>query len=237
MSGPLNFATIGIQNNVRDDGLTVAFNEPYIHDEMAVEITRVPEWIELSPASGTIPPRGRQFVTALLNAQGGQGLPDGDHTAMIEIGSNDPHQPLSYVPVSLKVGTIPAELTFIPNPLPLLRPPADDPNAPPPSDLMRVAIELPPPYNPRDIRPGTIRLNDTVKVGIDSLQYPDLDGDGVPELLVTLSRRALAATLPPGAEAPVTVQGEVADQAWFRATATLLVERPDSRLKPISESR
>ncbi len=234
MAGPRIYATVGIQNNVRDDGLTVAFNEPYIHDGLAVEITRTPEWIHLSPDSGTIPPHGRQFVTALLDAQG---LADGDHTGMIEIESNDPHEPLAYVPVSLKVGTIPAELTFVPDPLILTPPPADDPNATPLPSLVRVAIELPPPYNPRDIRPGTIRINDTVKAGADSPQFTDVDGDGVEEMTVTLSRQALAATLPPGSEVPVTVQGEVADQAWFRATVTLRVERPAARFRTIEGTR
>src|SRR5262249_34851445 len=34
MSGPTSSCTIGIQNLSRDDGLTVAYNQPYLHDDM-----------------------------------------------------------------------------------------------------------------------------------------------------------------------------------------------------------
>jgi hypothetical protein len=112
-----------------------------------------------------------------------------------------------------------------------------DPNGIPLPELVRVAIELPAPYNPRDIRPGTILLNDTLKAGSDSPQFTDLDGDGLPEMMVTVNRRGLAATLPPGSEVPVTVQGEVADQAWFRSTVMLRVQRTNSRLAPLSGTR
>ena len=37
----LNSATIGIQNATRDDGLTVVYNDDYIHDEMAIRLAPI----------------------------------------------------------------------------------------------------------------------------------------------------------------------------------------------------
>ena len=42
MNSPTNEATVGIENSDASDGLQVAFNTDYIHNEMAILITSAP---------------------------------------------------------------------------------------------------------------------------------------------------------------------------------------------------
>jgi len=219
----LDSATIGIQNGAKSDGLTVAFNTAYLHNNMAIEFTHVPDWLSVSPTSGTIPAGSRQFITLSMTALG---LSDGPHTATVDFTSNDPYTPFVSVPVTLSVGTIPADLFFSPDPLNLIPPPPDDPNSVPLVDTVKVSIELPPPYNIHDVRVNTIKVNDTVPVGADSALFTDMDNDGIPEIMVKFDRRRFEATLPSGPQVTVTVQGEVSDQTWFRGSAVLRVLRP-----------
>jgi hypothetical protein len=73
---------------------------------------------------------------------------------------------------------------------------------------------------------NTIKVNDVVPVGADSALFTDMDNDGIQEIMVKFDRRKFEATLQPGPQVPVTVQGEVTDQTWFRGTAILSVLRP-----------
>src|SRR6185295_822551 len=54
LHAPLNSATIGMQDQTRGDGLTVAFNSAYVHDNLAVEFKVVPRWLSVSPTDGTV---------------------------------------------------------------------------------------------------------------------------------------------------------------------------------------
>lgn len=98
--GRLDEATIGIQNDLRDDGLTVVYNADYVHDGLAVRLAAFPEWLTVSPSSGTIPPGGSEMVSALFDASG---LFGGRYEADIVIDSNDPAVPTLPVPVTLNV--------------------------------------------------------------------------------------------------------------------------------------
>ena len=66
----LQLNTVGIQNQDGDDGLTVAFNTPYMKDGLAVRFQAFPEWLTVSPMSGVVPPGGSLPVTANFNAAG-----------------------------------------------------------------------------------------------------------------------------------------------------------------------
>ena len=72
LARPASSATIGIQNADQSDGLTVAFNHVYVHDNLAVRITAAPRWLSASPAFGQRLPRPGQSipVTVHFNAAG-----------------------------------------------------------------------------------------------------------------------------------------------------------------------
>jgi subtilisin family serine protease len=110
-STDLQLCTVGIQNGTRDDGLTVAFNTPYVTDGLAVRFQAFPEWLTVSPASGTVPPGGSVPVTANFNATG---LFGGTYEADIVVASNDPAAPSLPVPATLNVTGAPS-ITFNPD--------------------------------------------------------------------------------------------------------------------------
>jgi len=99
-STDLELCTVGIQNGAKDDGLTVAFNTPYVTDGLAVRFQAFPEWLTVSPTTGTIAPGGSMPVMANFNATGMFG---GQYTADIVINSNDPAVPMLPVPATLNV--------------------------------------------------------------------------------------------------------------------------------------
>jgi sugar lactone lactonase YvrE len=115
MSGFGAGPTTGIQNATRDDGLTVAFNTSYVHDNLAVEISRTPKWLSLTPTAGTVAAGGSASLDARMDAAG---LLGGDYLARIQLKSNDPANGLIEVPVTLTVIGVPdidvqpASLTF-----------------------------------------------------------------------------------------------------------------------------
>lgn len=100
MGKPRHEATVGIQNSTKDDGLQMAFNSSYVHGALAVEITRIPKWLSVSPTSGRVRAGRSTKITASIDADG---LMAGRYAAEIEIESNDPDEPSLLVPVSLHV--------------------------------------------------------------------------------------------------------------------------------------
>jgi subtilisin family serine protease len=214
VSGVLDSATVGIQNQAKDDGLQVAFNAAYLHDNLAIEIKPIPDWLQASPSGGTLAAGGTTAITVALNAAG---LEDGLHEGRIDIASNDPYRPAITVPVSLKVGLVaPTYLNFDPDAL----------NLAAMGTTVKMVIELPPAYDPHDIVVGSVRLNDTVPALPSPIAYSDENGNGIQELVVRFDRQAVEATLGQGSSVPVTIQGEVLDTAWFRGTTTVRVIRP-----------
>ncbi|MEN8006747.1 MAG: choice-of-anchor D domain-containing protein, partial [Candidatus Krumholzibacteriota bacterium] len=99
-STDLQLCTVGIQNGTKDDGLTVAFNTPYVADGLAVRFQAFPEWLTVNPQSGVVPPGGSLPVAANFNAAGMFG---GQYLADIVIDSNDPAVPTLPVPATLNV--------------------------------------------------------------------------------------------------------------------------------------
>ncbi|HET9252646.1 MAG TPA: DUF4350 domain-containing protein, partial [Candidatus Eisenbacteria bacterium] len=115
MTPPVTAATVGIQNASRNDGLQVVFNSSYIHDRLAIRFSPAPNWLEVEPVAGTIPPGATQPVRLTADAAG---IFPGDYPATLRVRSNDPVTPAMSLPVSLHVIGIPelsvspAELVF-----------------------------------------------------------------------------------------------------------------------------
>ena len=104
MGGPTTLATVGFQNGARDDGATIAFDAPYLHDHLAIRIASAPSWLRVVPASGTVPAGTSAPVQATVDATG---VFPGDYAATIRFGSDDPVTPSLSVPVTLHARGVP----------------------------------------------------------------------------------------------------------------------------------
>lgn len=105
MGSPTNECTVGIQNSDGTDGLEIAFNTTYIHDNLAVLIYSPLSWLSVKPTSGRVPPGGSladtlTFITTGLT-------PDSTYRADLIIASNDPANDTVRVPVHLTVSSGP----------------------------------------------------------------------------------------------------------------------------------
>ena len=92
--------TVGIQNQDGQDGLTIAYNEPYLKDSLAVLISRH-SWLSVEPAGGSLAPG--EYLDLQLTIRTSN-FPLGEFYAAVQIESNDPDEPLVLVPVHLSVG-------------------------------------------------------------------------------------------------------------------------------------
>jgi hypothetical protein len=113
----LNEATVGIQNASGNDGLTVVYNNTYVHNNLAVELATIPDYLTVSPSTGTIPAGGSADVVATFNTTG---LFGGNYDGALRITSNDPDEPVVTVPTHLTavgvpdIATVPPSLDFGP---------------------------------------------------------------------------------------------------------------------------
>ena len=92
--------TVGIQNHDATDGLTIAFNESYLKDSLAVLISKH-SWLTIEPTAATIPAQGNLEVMMTIRTSN---FPLGEFYAGIQIESNDPAAPIVIIPVHLTVG-------------------------------------------------------------------------------------------------------------------------------------
>lgn len=91
--------TVGMQNNDASDGFAIAFDEPYLHEEMSILINRR-SWVQVSPSSGQISPGGSQSVSVRFTTDN---FPPGDFWAGLEIQSNDPDESTLLIPLHMQV--------------------------------------------------------------------------------------------------------------------------------------
>jgi subtilisin family serine protease len=100
MAGHTSSATVGIQDSSRTVGLTVAFNQPYVHDGLAVRLAPIPQWLTVSPASGFLDPGGRQTLNLRLDAAG---LASGSYRGHVRLITNAPDAADTSVTATLDV--------------------------------------------------------------------------------------------------------------------------------------
>jgi hypothetical protein len=96
--GPFAGETIGIQNANRDEGLTVAYNESFLMNNLAVEIFPPPGWLTLSKREGVIPSGDSVDLQLGFNVSD---FPMGIYAADLRVTSNDPAHPVA--PISVRV--------------------------------------------------------------------------------------------------------------------------------------
>jgi hypothetical protein len=107
MNATLNSATIGIENADGTDGLQVAYNANYVQNNLAVQISAEPEWLNIDHFTGRIYAGNSVAVIMTIETEG---LEMGDYSMDMEITTNDPQNSFVVVPISMTVGIIPVEL-------------------------------------------------------------------------------------------------------------------------------
>ncbi|MBI3449432.1 MAG: choice-of-anchor D domain-containing protein [Acidobacteria bacterium] len=214
MAGALDSATIGIQNADKTIGLLAAFDEPFVHDGLAVAFDRVPTFVTAAPLSGVIPPGGAADVTVTFSSAG---LASGDYGATLVLSTSDPFRASMLRPLVLHAREIALDYAaFIPSTL----------NLKSNGNTVRGVVQLPAGFDPHDIDVASVRLEGALGVVPSPVTFPDENGDGVKELSLKFDRAGLAALLGPGAVVPVAITGEVRDIAWFRGSASITPIRP-----------
>lgn len=94
--------TIGMENAAGTDGLQVAYNAAYLHNQLAILLgDPIPTWMDLHVNGGTIAPNSSGSFWVYFDALE---MVDSTCGGSLEISSNDPAQPLIDLPVTLRVG-------------------------------------------------------------------------------------------------------------------------------------
>jgi hypothetical protein len=161
------------------------------------------DWIEVSPAEGTIAPGDSALLTVSLD---GADLVDDVYTGEVVLTSNDPYSPQASVQVRMVVKRIEvARLRITPSTL----------NASSPHGRLKARVELPDGVDPSDVDPQSVLFQYAVHAepsGAGGMESVLGDPHG---LSVEFDRSAAVEVLPPGRRIPVTVAGEIGDRAWF----------------------
>lgn len=94
--------TIGLQNEVRDQGLQIALNTDFVQPGLAILIAPPGRdaWLEVSDLSGSVPGHASHDVPVTLNAAG---VAPGFYHAALALATNDAATPLRSIPVTLTV--------------------------------------------------------------------------------------------------------------------------------------
>ena len=100
MANLLNSATVGIENGGGTVAVQLVYNANYVHNNMAIRISRGLSWVEESPSNGSILPGGNQPVTVTFNTTG---LTAGVYRGNLVVQSNDAPRNPRLVPIKLSV--------------------------------------------------------------------------------------------------------------------------------------
>jgi len=100
VSGDIDSATIGIQNEDASDALQVVYNGNCVENEYAIYFIRIIDWLDISPTFGFV--ESGQTETVILNVSTEE-LFAGDYLCNLKISTNDPEANLVTIPVDLTV--------------------------------------------------------------------------------------------------------------------------------------
>jgi hypothetical protein len=100
--GRLNEATIGIQNDTKTDGLTIAHDEYYVHDSLAILIQPYPLWVSVDPCQLIDTLQVDSTVTLGVTFNSGP-YTSGNFQGEIELTTNAPGQFTKAIPVAMDI--------------------------------------------------------------------------------------------------------------------------------------
>ncbi len=210
----INSATIGIQNEAKDDGLTVVYDDDYVHEDLAIEFSAAPDWFTVSPETGTVPAGECVDLTVSFSAAG---MENGEYDGEITINSNDPYNPTITVPVHMLINVVDlAYLNVDPNVLSLQTN----------GNYVMGYMEPPMGYDAADIVVETVLFEYEVPAITKYHEIGDENSNGVDDLMTKFLRSEVDQVVAGGDSVPVTVVGEIRDVAWFTGTDVIRVVRP-----------
>ncbi len=102
MTGDIDSATIGIQNEDATDALQVVYNGNCVENEYAIYFIRIIDWLDISPTFGFI--ESGQTDTITLNVSSAE-LFAGDYLCNLLMSTNDPEANFVTIPVDLTIIT------------------------------------------------------------------------------------------------------------------------------------
>ena len=97
--------TVGIENETGTDGLQVTYNQPYLHNDMAILYST--GWLSTAPTSGTVPPGGNQDVSVIFDATL---LDVGVYTGSLVVTGADIHHQVGQVTIPVTFHVIPTSV-------------------------------------------------------------------------------------------------------------------------------
>jgi subtilisin family serine protease len=98
LAGETGDCTVGIQDGTRTVGLTVASDQPYLRDSLAVRLVPLPRWVSASPDSGSLGPGESATLHVRFDATG---LGTEMRSSALHVLSNDPAAPDTAIAASL----------------------------------------------------------------------------------------------------------------------------------------
>ncbi len=101
LTGDIMSSTVGIENHLGDDGLQVAYNAMYLHDELAIKYSADPEWLFTNNMGGMLY-NGNSATVELTFLT--EDYPQGMYSMDVVINSNDPENSTVVVPVTMTLG-------------------------------------------------------------------------------------------------------------------------------------
>ena len=104
--------TVGLQNAARDLGLTVSYQNPYLHESLAVNLFPAPRdetWFEIAPLTGSVTPGEPENISVVFKAAH---LNSGVHNGSIELATDCFGLPLAVIPVAMTLLNTPPNVTL-----------------------------------------------------------------------------------------------------------------------------
>jgi hypothetical protein len=98
MIGTVDSATVGVQNNARDKGLTIAYRQPYLKSNLAVRIMPTTAWMESSAAAAVIEPGETQTFLVTLD---GRSVPTGVYRGGLLVETDESSDGSFDIPVTM----------------------------------------------------------------------------------------------------------------------------------------
>ena len=101
MSGHLNGATVGAQNQDASDAMLVSYNESYAHSNLTLHLDKSPNWLLFDGTSGVVESGSSENVYFSVDANI---LADGEYLGEIIVNTNDPQNQQITIPTVLTIG-------------------------------------------------------------------------------------------------------------------------------------
>ncbi|MEK7315557.1 MAG: S8 family serine peptidase, partial [Candidatus Eisenbacteria bacterium] len=98
--GTSGAGTVGLQDAAKAMGLTIAHDSPYLHDELAIRLAPLHEWLTLGVSSGRLAAGEVAAVGLQFDATG---MSAGTYAGSVRLECNDPATPEVEWPVALEV--------------------------------------------------------------------------------------------------------------------------------------